>query len=124
MLSEDEYDFRFDIGISQPVQKYQLSKKSEIVSCMSKHFAILQVKAELDQILCGLSETLNALELIRKNSMLFKPLFVHFDRPALTADQLFDMLLPKYSPNGSNLREKEEAVTMFWLDFLNQIQSK
>lgn len=69
-------------------------------------------------------ETLNALELICKNSMLFRLLFVHFDCPALTADQLFDMLLPKYSPNGSNLREKEEAVTMFWLDFLNHIQNK
>ncbi len=105
LLSEDEYDFRFDIGVSQPVDKYQLSRKSEIIACVTKHFAVLQVKAELDQILCGLSETLNTLELIRRNSILFRPLFVHFERPALIADQLFDMLLPKYSPSGSNLRE-------------------
>ncbi len=57
MLSEDDYDFRFDIGNSQPVHKYQLSRKSEIMSCMSKHFAVLQVKADLDQILCGFGDS-------------------------------------------------------------------
>lgn len=124
LLSKDAYDYRFDIGVSQPVKSLKFSKKYELILCIMKHFAIHQVKAELDQILCGLSETLHTLDVIRHNPTLFRPLFVYFERPPLTGDQLYDLLLPKYSLEGSNMKEKEEAVTMLWVDFLQELQGK
>ena len=44
------------------------------------------MKAELDQILCGLSETHNILELVRSNAPNMRSLFVYETRPPLTAN--------------------------------------
>lgn len=106
------------------MDKLQFNRKSELISSISKHFAILQVKAELDQMLCGLSDTLHVLDVIRENPVVFRPLFVYFKRPLLTADDLFDKSIPQFSTSGSNVREKEEAVTMLWIDFLRHLQGK
>lgn len=65
-MNSDDYEFRYDLGIVQSVDDIYLADKEKIVSLMAKHFAILNVKAELDQILCGLSSTLNVLQLIRR----------------------------------------------------------
>ena len=35
---------------------------------------------------------------------------------------LFDLFQPKLSPKGSNIRIKEEAAIMYWLDLLQDIQ--
>ena len=68
LMNSEEYDFRFDLGITIP--KIRLEDKELLVSSMAKHFAVLKVKAELDQIICGMSSTLNVLELVRSNSNL------------------------------------------------------
>ena len=57
VMDSDEYDFRYDIGIAQSADAIRLADKEKIVALMAKHFTILSVKAELDQILCGLSST-------------------------------------------------------------------
>ena len=64
LLESDEYDFRYNLGVAEQTQTVRLDDKEEIVTHMANHFAIFQVKGELDQILCGLSETLDALTLI------------------------------------------------------------
>ena len=62
-MNSGDYDFRYNLGIAQSVDDICLADKEKIVALMAKHFAILSVKAELDQILCGLSSTLNVLQL-------------------------------------------------------------
>lgn len=89
---------------------------------MAKHFAILSVKAELEQILCGLSSTLNVLQLIRENSEAMQPLFFYNPPPSMTWDELFDLLHPTMSPEGSNKREAEEAVVMKWIKLIQMIE--
>ena len=79
------------------------------------------MKAELDQILSGLSETLNVLVLVKQHPNLFRPLFV-FNEVKVTGDMLIDLFQPKLSPKGSNIRIKEEAAMMYWLDLLQDIQ--
>lgn len=74
MLS-DEYDFRYDLGVATNVQSVVLSDKQLIVSQLANHFAIFQVKAELDQMLCGMSETLGVLSMLRENPTV---MFSHF----------------------------------------------
>ena len=54
LINGEEYDFRFDLGIAIPVNKIRLEDTELLVSSMAKHFAVLKVKAELDQIICGM----------------------------------------------------------------------
>ena len=91
---------------------------------MAKHFAVLEVKAELDQLLCGLSSTLGVLELVRSDPALMRPLFIHTPTSPMTADDMYDMFAMCYSPNGNNNREREEATIMQWFHFLQHIERK
>lgn len=115
LMESDEYDFRYDIGISQPVRSMSVGGKNKIISLMSKHFCILRVKAELDQMLCGLSSTLNVLELIRDNCQQMRPLFLYDSRPPLSWENLYNLLPARMSVDGANKREREEAVMMRWI---------
>ena len=124
LLDTDELDFRYDLGISIPAHKVRLDDREKIVSSIALHYRVLVVKAELDQILCGLSSTLNALTLIRDNAAVMRPLFVYQQRPPPTADTLFDMLQAKFSESGTNAREVEEATMMIWCDFLQMVDGK
>ena len=112
------------MGINISSNKVCLADRESIVSSMSFHYGVLVVKAELDQILCGLSETLHALQLIREYAIVTRPLFVHQVRPPLTADDIYDMMPAKFSDPGSNRREKEEATMMLWADFLKMVEGK
>ena len=120
LLFQDTYDYRFDIGITKPVKHMQFLERHALISCIAKHFAIHQVKAELDQILSGLSETLNVLALIRENPVLFRPLFIFSER-VVTGDYIYDLFS---TINGSNVREEEEAATMYWIELLREIHSE
>ena len=124
MLDSDEFDFRYDLGIIKPATELRLEDRESIVSSMALHFGVLSVKAELDQILCGLSSTLNALSLIRENAVVMRSLFIYQCRQPPTADALFDLFPAKFSPPGSNAREKEEATVLLWSDFLQMVEGK
>ena len=94
-----------------------------VVSSMCLHYGVLMVKAELYQILCGLSSTLNALNLIRNNAIVMRELFVYKPQPLPTADTLFDLFETiKFSESGSNIRKTEEATIMLWSDFLQTVE--
>ena len=58
LLESEEYDFRYNLGVAEQVHKVCIEERDAICTHMAKHFAIYHVKGELDQILCGLSETL------------------------------------------------------------------
>lgn len=64
VLNSDEYDFRYGLGVAEQTQSVHFVDKNLIVTHMANHFATLHVKAELDQMLCGLSETLDSFQLI------------------------------------------------------------
>ena len=57
LLNTEEFDFRYDLGISKPVHEIRLDDRETLVSSMALHYGVLMVKAELDQLLCGLSST-------------------------------------------------------------------
>ena len=124
LLNTEEFNFRYDLGISKPAHEVRLGDRETLVSSMALHYGVLVVKAELDQILCGLSSTLNALALIRNNPVVMRPLFVYQERPPPTADTLFDMFQAKFSELGSNAREVEEETMMKWSDFLQIVEGE
>lgn len=76
----------------------------------------------MDQILCGMSVTLNFLELVRQNPKSMRSLFVHQDPIPLTADALYDLLPVQFSPVGSNMREREEEIVMQWNELIQCIE--
>ena len=124
LINSEEYDFRFDLGIAIPVNKIRLQDKELLVSSMAKHFTVLKVKGELDQIICGMSSTMNVLELVRSNSNLTRSLFLFSKCPPLTADAIFDMFEVTLSPIGHNQRDCEEAVMMNWAELTQFLESK
>lgn len=116
LLKNDEYDFRFDLGVVTEKDPRKL------VSAMALHFGILSVKAELDQMLCGLNDTLDALNVIRQHPTLFRPLFVYGSVAPISLNYVYSLFKPKMSDVGSNCRESEEAVLMLWNDFLEKVE--
>lgn len=80
------------------------------------------IKAELDELKIGL-ETLGVLELLQRHPTTMRSLFVayHFH---LTSDIVQDLFKTSFSPEGSNNRNKEEEVAMFWVYMLQEVESK
>lgn len=124
LIGSEEFDFRYDIGITTPPSNIQHSDRNRIASDISLQFGVLVVKAELDEIVRGLYETFNMLSLIREHPCLFRPLFVHKPRPLLTADRILDLMPPKFSEEGTNRREMEEETYMFWVNFVKVVESE
>lgn len=51
ILGGDDFDFRYDCGISQPVSRISFFDR---VNAFALHYCIIRVKAELDQLIKGL----------------------------------------------------------------------
>ncbi len=112
----EEFNFRFDLGITDT------SRRDRFISSVSLHYGVLIVKAELDQIFCGLNDTLDALRLIRDNPTLMRPLFMWAEPSPLTAESLYNILPAVLSENGNNTRECQEEILIFWNDFLENVE--
>ena len=109
--------------MSKPVIKIDLSDRHDLVNAFVMHYSIINVKAELDQMVRGL-EAYGVYELIQANKHLMRQLFVHFKPLSLTSDMLFDMFPAKFSPEGSNSRDAEEAALMNWVNYTQEIEGK
>ena len=109
--------------MSMAVNAIELGDCSDIVNAFAMHYSIISVKAELDQMVKGL-EAYGIYELIQGNRQFMRQLFVHFKPLAFTADMLFDMFPAKFSPEGSNARDAEEAALMNWINYTQEIEGK
>lgn len=105
LLDSDAYDFCYDIGIITLLNKVCLEDRAAIVATISFHYGVLTVKAELDQILCGLSEAHSILQLVHMNAPNMRSLFVYQTCPPFTADNMYNLLEEKFSDPVSNRRE-------------------
>ena len=97
--------------------------RDAIIGAIAKHFCIFAVKSELDQLLCGFSNTLDILNVLRSNAAVLRPLFVS-SVSVMNADDVFDAFNICYLPEGSNKRSIEEATIMLWVNFLQTIERK
>jgi len=110
LLDSEEYNFRYDCGVSQPVSTIKLCHREDIVSALALH-SVFAIKAELDQLISGF-HTYGFDELFQTYPEVTRQLFVYFKPLPLTADKLFDMFPAQLSPSGSNARELEESALM------------
>ena len=95
----------------------------QIVKSLSAHFIIHAIKSELDQMCNGL-KTMGVLQMFQDNSLIMRPLLLSRKPTALTADRMIQMFFTKFSPQGSNSREREEEVTMKWIHYLQMIEGE
>jgi hypothetical protein len=123
LLDSDAYDFRYDIGIGLLSSSIKsTSDQMQIIDSMSKNYSVLNVKAELDQILCGLSSTLNMLYVIREYPKMFRPLLIYSQVERISGDMIYKLFKAVLSPDGSNRRDSEELVLMWWADLIYHIE--
>ncbi len=122
LIGSEEYEFRFHCGITKTSARIQFADRDKVVSAMSLHYTVLVSLAELEQLRRRLS--------IQKFSSLMETfpdiLRTTFEPPErqITSDFLQDLFVATLSESGSNRREKEEAVLMAWIHYLQQIEGK
>ena len=51
-------------------------------------------------------------------------LFLSQPQKQLTAAQVYELFFPVYSAIGSNAREKEQEIMMFWFSFLEECEGE
>lgn len=107
MLESNEYDFRYHLGVAEQTQNVWIDDKEQIVLHTANHFAIFQVKGELDQILCGPSETLETL--IRSDPTIMRSLFVPSKHSPLSADSMFDLFMLQKAVIQGNMKKQSNC---------------
>ena len=100
ILDSDAFDFRFDVGVSQPSSSISLVDLPSIIELFVSHSTVFSVKAQLDQIVEGL-KTANILDLFKKNPKRMGELLIHKEGK-VTPDNLVTLFEPKFSPKGHN----------------------
>lgn len=122
LLDSDEFEFRFDIGVSDLSSRVELSDRVCIVQSLATHFTVVRVKAQIDQMIDGL-HSLGIYDLVKANPHTMHKLLVSRPEP-ITSDFMLNLLQTRFSPDGSNGREDEEQVVMYWVHFIDMIECK
>ena len=122
ILDCESFSFGFDIGISEPAANVTLSGRDRIVRSIVTHYAILGVKAQLDQLIEGL-KVLGIFDMIKAYPHTVYSLLQSQPEP-MTATCMIDLFQPRFSEQGSNKREKEEEMMMYWIQMLELIGGK
>ncbi|XP_019862007.1 PREDICTED: G2/M phase-specific E3 ubiquitin-protein ligase-like [Amphimedon queenslandica] len=116
LIKTDEYDFIYDCGIN-----VSTVTREEIIDRIISHYTIMVIKAELDEIKAGL-DTLGILALLQNYPVKMRALFIAYQYQ-LTCDIMQDIFRISFSIKGSNDREKEEEVALFWVNLLQDVQN-
>ena len=103
-------------------QSLKFTEKEEVVGDLCLHHAVLLSLAELEQMKRGL-EIQKFSVLMNSYPHLLRKAF-HPPTQSITSDFIQDLFVPSLSPQGSNRREKEEAIMMAWIRYLQNIEGK
>ena len=122
MLDRDDFEFRFDVGICDASFKVNLSDRDRIVESLATYYTVICVKAYIDQIVDGL-KTLGVYELVQSNPRAMQKLFLSRPVP-LTSDYILGLFDTCFSLEGTNRREYEEQIMMYWVQFVEIIEGK
>ena len=118
VLYSDEFDFRYDCGIVQPVHSIQYSDKKKIAGAMIKYFSFIRCLPQLQQLKEGLC-VLGVLQLLQENGAVHH-LFASAV-PLLSSNELYDLFKPRLSPEGSNRNVEEVTALYQWANYLQAV---
>ncbi len=99
-----------------------LEDRKQVVHYIANYFTVIRVKAQTDEIIEGL-KCLGIDELIKCYPFIMYHLFISQPEP-LTSESVFNLFLARLSPEGSNKREDEEQIIMYWNYLLELIECK
>ena len=117
-------DFRFQSGYTKPAHNIELKDKDNFVRSIWLHHVLFQPYAELDQLRKGFQETLQLHLLACIHSEELRALLAYSTMFNVSVEYLQDMFVIQYSDNGSNNRTKEEAVVLFWFEYITNCKGK
>lgn len=106
------------VDMENPHAKISITDKEEFLRTVWLHYVFFAPHAELQQLSKGFRETLDVSTLCILHSKQMWGLLAASPAYEVTASQLIDSFLIKYSEQGSNKRTSEEAIMLHWADFL------
>ena len=118
MFEKDSFDFLFTCGYNKPICQIKVLDRENLVKAVWLHYVIFHPHAELEQLKKGMYDTLGVDALMTSHPDLMWGLLAASKTYDITADYLSDSFVVHYSDNGSNNRTKEEAIILFWFDYI------
>lgn len=119
-LLELEFDFRFDCGYTKPTMQITMDDRHDLVKAIWLHYVYFLPLAELQQLRKGFRETLQMELLTVRHSRSVHSLLIASQQFEVTADFFMDSFSIMYSPQGSNNRTKEEAIILYWNEYVTE----
>ena len=113
---DDDADYVTASGFQKAIFRVTTKDIPDIVEMVCTEFLIMKSISEINQFQDGLN-VLGISDLVKVHPNVLRELFV-YDHKTFTAADLDELLLPVFSPIGSNAREKEEAVILNWKDYV------
>lgn len=121
---ENDIEFKFikECGFLKQPHKITLDDVCEITETVCVEYLIHRNVAEIQQFMDGL-DVLGIGALLKSYPECFKEMFIHTPK-VVTAHDLDKLFIPQFSPHGSNIREKEEAIVLNWKDYIYEAEGK
>lgn len=98
----------------------KFSAKTQLVEMIAKYIVIDRPRSALEQFKDGLN-TLGILQLMQSHPKEFESIFCHEEKK-LSADECDSLFTPMFGPIGSNIRERQELIVMYWRDYLQDCE--
>lgn len=114
-----ECSFRFKAGFSKAI--VTIEEKSKLLHAIALHYTLLSSLSEVNQFIEGLNVH-GFLDCLRQHPLEARELFMHAENQ-LTAEKVDDLFIPIFSPRGSNKRTTEEAVSLHFSRYLEEVES-
>ena len=115
---DENLDFRFECGYSKPSSQLKLADQQKLVHAVWLHYVFFSIHAELAQFRKGLYETLQFEALVNSHPKVIHSFLVSSPSYDISASFLIDCFAVGYSAEGSNNRTREEAIMLWWSDYV------
>ena len=98
----------------------QLDDVSHIIELITSHHTVISVTGQLHHIVDCLRDA-QILDLLQQNPCKIGELFASGKRD-ITADVIIALFEAVLSPCGHNDREEEEAIVVYWMEFIQKVE--
>ena len=122
----ENYDFDYlpMCGYTRATSQVKLADVNQLVASVWLHFVKFHPQAELEQLREGLYETLSFHRLISVHPDSVWKMLASSNSFDVTPSFILDSFSIQYSHEGSNNRTKEEAIVIYWFEYVTDCRGK
>ena len=124
LMQQEQYDFRFNCGCAKPTTAMTFGDKEEFINAVWLHYVFFQPHAELEQLRKGFRETLQVEIIACVHGKCLHSVLAATPAFDPTSKHLLDELAVNYAPERSNMRMQEEAIMLYWSDYICECESQ